>query len=158
MAEEVAYDRKQMVIFKIGSEEFGIDINDVRNIEKFENLTTVPGADEYIEGVLNLRGKIIVILNLAKKINISSKGRSKDSRIVIVELHDETLGLLVDTANEVLWVNDKNIKDAPKIIKDKIGGNYIKGVAIQDERMIILIDLKKILTPDEVKKIAKVGV
>jgi purine-binding chemotaxis protein CheW len=157
-SEKSNYSERQLVIFRLASEEFGVDINKVREIIKLEEITKIPNTDNYISGVINLRGKIIVIVDLAKKLNLPIKEKNKDTRIIVIEVNNSTIGMIVDGCNEVLRLSGEQIEPAPDIIKKRISQEYIEGVGILKERLIILLDLAKVLRESEVEAIVKMPV
>lgn len=141
----------QFVIFGLGNEEFGIEISQVREIIRLQNITPVPQSPDFIEGVINLRGQIIAVMDLTKRFSIS-KGKSSDkSRIVVAEVKGKTMGLIVDEVPEVVRISSANIEPTPEMIGSKIHSEFIKGVGKVGKRLIIILDVDKILTHDEVK-------
>lgn len=152
-AEKKALEEKQLVVFSVNKEEFGVDITEVREIIKVGDITRIPNAEHYIKGVINLRGKIIVVIDLAKKIMVQENQLTDDSRIVVVEIDDVNVGILVDSANEVIRIPLSKIKDAPKAITDKINADYIQGVGIVGERLLILLEMAKVIGDMDVDKL-----
>jgi purine-binding chemotaxis protein CheW len=138
-------DEQQLVIFSLAQEEFGISISEVREIIHLEQITRLPNAQEYVRGVINLRGGIIVVVDLAKKLNLPSKPQDINTRIIVANIKGSLVGIIVDSATEVLRLPKDRIKTAPEIIKKKINAEYIQGVGILDGRLLILLDLEKIL-------------
>jgi purine-binding chemotaxis protein CheW len=138
-------EEKQFVVFSLGNEEFGVNIGEVREIIKMETITRIPNTEQYIKGVINLRGGIIVIIDLAMKLGFPKKVEDKDTRIIVIEEGNNTVGMIVDNATEVLRVNSNQMKPAPPILVQKINANYIEGVGIIDERLLIILDLAKVL-------------
>lgn len=136
---------RQVVVFKLADEEFGVSIDEVREILKMDFITRVPNTESHIVGVLNLRGKILVIVNLAKKLSLKEKEADKNTRILIVESEEESAGVIVDSATEVMKIPESCIEPAPSVITQKINAEYIESVGIVDERLIIMLDLKKLL-------------
>ncbi len=151
-------EERQLVIFKIGKEEFGVDIDDVREIVKMEEITKIPNSEEYVEGVLNLRGKIIVIVDLSKKLRLPAEEKTKDTRIIVVEVQGDTIGMIVDNCNEVIRLSTNKIEPAPEIIRRKLDSDYLDGVGIIDQRLIILINLSKVLSSKAIKEAAGVAI
>ncbi len=138
-------EARHLVAFRIGPEEFGIDISEVKEIIRVDFITRVPNTPEYVEGVLNLRGKIIVIVNLAKRIGLPVKERDEETRILVIESEEQVVGVVVDSSNDVIKIPSSKIEEAPKIITDKVNAEYIKNVGILDERLIIMLDLQSLL-------------
>ena len=148
-------DEKQLVVFKVGNEEFGVDINEVREINRWEEVTRIPNSAPYIKGVINLRGNIIVVTDLAMKLGMPSKEIDDDTRILVVELgNNETVGMVVDSATEVLRLSGEKIRDAPSMITSNIDSNYIEGVGLlENKRLLTLLDLAKVLESEDYEKI-----
>ncbi len=138
-------DERQLVVFRIGQEEFGVNIDEVREIIRMEKVTQIPNTPGYIKGVINLRGNIIVVIDLAMKLGFSSKETDKDTRIIVIKVEDNTVGMVVDYATEVLRLAGDKIEPAPAIITSKIEADYIEGVGVLDERLLTLLDLAKVL-------------
>jgi purine-binding chemotaxis protein CheW len=153
---DASFDEKQSVVFKIGNEEFGVNINDVQEIIRMESITKIPNTADYIEGVINLRGGIIVVINLAKKLGLTVKESDSNTRIIVTEVNDSTVGMVVDSATEVLRLSSKDIQPAPAIVTQKIDSDYIEGVGIIGERLLILLDLSKVIESKEMAQIAGV--
>ncbi len=138
----------QLVSFKIGEEEFGVDILKVQEINRMDQITRVPNAPDYVSGVMNLRGKVIPIIDLRKRFRLAKKERDKDTRIIVVELKSRVVGFLVDAVNEVLRI-PKSVTEPPPPMVAGIGSEYITAVGKLEDRLLILIDLEKILVPVE---------
>jgi purine-binding chemotaxis protein CheW len=154
-ARDRALNEQQLVVFKVANEEFGVDINEVKEIIRWEEVTRIPNSPPYIKGVINLRGSIIVVNDLAMKLGMPSKNIDDDTRILVVEVGDNTVGMVVDSATEVLRLPGEKIKEAPSIVTDSIDTNYIEGVGVLDEkRLLTLLDLGKVLESVDYEKIA----
>lgn len=143
---------KQYVIFKLGNEEYGVDIMNVKEISEFKESTHVPNSPYFVDGIINLRGEIIPIVNLKKRFKVSSSEIDSDTRIIVININDRNVGFVVDEASQVLRINDNDIDDAPEIIAG-VDRQYITGVGKVGEKIIILLDLEKILTDDEKEKL-----
>lgn len=144
----------QLVSFKIGSEEFGVDILKVQEINKLVQITKVPNAPYYVEGVINLRGRIIPIVDLRTRLGLPKKEFDKNTRIVVIDLHGKTIGFIVDAVNEVLRISSDIIEPPPTISKG-INSDYITSVAKLEDRLLILLDLEKLLSEEEQEGIAE---
>ncbi len=142
----------QLVTFKLGSEEFGVDILKVQEINKMMNITKIPNAPAFIEGVINLRGKIIPIVDLRKRLGFKDQDYDKSTRIIVVELDGLVLGFIVDSVSEVLRIPENTIEPPPSMVAG-IESEYIEGVGKLDDRLLILLELKKIFTSPEKKDI-----
>lgn len=138
----------QLVSFKIGSEEFGVDILKVQEINRMVEITKVPQAPHYVEGVINLRGKVIPIVDLRKRFNLELKEYDKNTRIVVVDIGGNIMGLVVDSVSEVLRLPSSTIEPAPEIVTG-INSEYIKGVAKLEDRLLIFLDLSKVIDMNE---------
>ena len=146
-------EERQIVGFNLGNEEFGVNIDEVREIIRMEQITKIPNTAAYIQGVINLRGGIIVVIDLAMKLGLASKSADKNTRIIVIEVGSNTIGMVVDSATEVLRLNGNQIEPAPAVITRKIDSDYIEGVGILNERLLILLDLAKVLEAKEIESI-----
>jgi purine-binding chemotaxis protein CheW len=144
----------QLVNFRIREEEFGVDIGSVWEITKVGEITHIPEAPSFIQGVTNLRGQIIAVIDLAKQFGFSSREELPGSaRIVVTELNGQAVGMLVDEVPGVLNLPGDNIEATPELIQTKIKKDYIEGVAKVEKRLIVILDLMKVLSPQEVEEI-----
>jgi purine-binding chemotaxis protein CheW len=150
---EVKRKEYQLVVFTIGEEEFGVDINQVREIVRLLSITYLPKAPVFIEGVVNLRGQVVAVIDLAKRLSLSAKARGETTRIVIVEFGDNTVGMVVDSVSEVLRLSSDYIEEVPALVQSEIPEPYIWGVGKLKDRLLILLDLKKVLSPEEVQHV-----
>jgi len=144
--EESTEDLLQLVIFQLAGEEFGVEIMQVQEIIRMPDITRIPQSPDYVEGVINLRGKIIVVTNLDTRFGLQSKELDDDSRIIIVEVGENVVGMIVDSVSEVLRLLTVNVEPAPEIITAKIHADYLRGVGKLDDRLLILLDLEKVLS------------
>ncbi|MBU4304586.1 MAG: chemotaxis protein CheW [Candidatus Omnitrophica bacterium] len=145
----------QLVVFKIGSEEFGVEINQVREIVKLVSITRMPKAPAFIEGVVNLRGQIITVIDLSKKLDLPSAGKTDSTRIMVVEVADNTVGMIVDSVSEVLRLAKDDIEATPALIDTEVHERYLRGVGKMEDRLLILLDLNEVLSIDEIHHISK---
>ena len=137
----------QLVTFNVSDEEFAINIVNVKEINRIVDITRVPNVDEYIIGVINLRGKVIPIIDLRKKFGMQAVEHNKSTRIVVVEQSNHTIGFIVDCVNEVLRIN-KNITEQPPQTGTKIDKDMITAIAKLEDRLLILLDLDKLFIKD----------
>lgn len=144
-------DNKEYVIFRLSDESYGVDIDHVENIEKHTSITRVPYTKGYISGIINLRGNIIPVIDVRKRLGIESKSEDKDSRIMIVNVDELKVGMLVDSSSEVLQLSKKQIEPAPKSIGSEDG--YISQVGKDNGRIIMLVDLKKLLELEQLEEL-----
>lgn len=149
-------DLLQLVSFNIGEEEFGVDILKVQEINRMVEVTRVPNAPGYVEGVINLRGKVIPIIDLRSRLNMAQKETDKDTRIVVVELETKVIGFIVDSVNEVLRIS-KTITEAPPPMVAGIDSEYITAIGKLEDRLLILLDLERILNKEERQQLDQVA-
>ena len=142
----------QLVTFNIGKEEFGVDILHVQEINRMTHITKVPNAPHFVEGVINLRGRVIPVIDLRLKLKIEKKEYDKNTRIIVVEVDNKTIGFIVDSVNEVLRI-PANLTEAPPDMVSGIESEYIKSVGKLEDRLLILIDIQKIIQINEMKKL-----
>ncbi|HEY6349071.1 MAG TPA: chemotaxis protein CheW [Candidatus Angelobacter sp.] len=147
----------QIVGFRVGRETFGVPISLVHEIVRVPEITAVPEAPDYVEGVINLRGKIISVLDLRKRFGEKDVTTSKKNRILVVEVGGKMVGLIVDAASEVLKVADSEI-DVPPHIYQNGELNFVTGVGKLRGRLIIMIDLTKILQKGELRRLEEASV
>jgi len=146
----------QVVGFRIGRETFGLPISIVREIVRVPEITSVPNAPDYIEGVINLRGRIIPVVDLRKRFGEKTTEPSKKHRIVVVEMDGRRIGLLVNSASEVLKIPPSEI-EAPHNVFQEGELNYITGVGKLRGRLVILLDLNRILQRGELRNLEEVA-
>ncbi len=134
----------QVVAFKLGKEEYGVDVLNVQEINRLLNITRVPRTHEYIDGVVNLRGNIVPVINLHQKFNIQELGSEDDKRIIVFQFDELKIGILVDEVSEVIRLKPSDIEETAKVYSS-INAEHIKGIAKVNSRLLILLDLPKIL-------------
>jgi len=138
----------QLVSFTIGDEEFGVDILKVQEINRMLAVTRVPNSPEYVDGVINLRGKVIPIIDLRRRFRMDRKEHDKNTRIVVVELSGKVVGFVVDAVSEVLRI-PKSVTEPPPPMVAGLDAEYITAVGKLDDRLLILLDLEKVLSTEE---------
>ena len=137
-------DILQLVSFTLKDEEYAVDILNVQEINRITEITQVPNAPHYVEGVINLRGKVMPVINLRKKFGIEEKETDDTSRIIIMDIDGVTNGLIVDSVSEVLRIPADTVEPPPQI-SSGLNSRFIKGIAKFENRLIILIDINKLL-------------
>jgi purine-binding chemotaxis protein CheW len=135
---------EHLVTFYLDREEYGVDVRQVQEIRRVGDITSVPRAPEFVRGVINLRGRILPVLDLKRKLGLGEVAASHAARIVVVRVRERLLGLLVDGASQVPKIPVSRIEAAPEEVVER-GGDYIRGVAKLDDRLIILVDLERLL-------------
>jgi purine-binding chemotaxis protein CheW len=148
-------DILQLVSFKINEEEFGINILQVQEINRMLQITKVPNAPEFVDGVVNLRGRIIPVVDLRTRLGMPRRQADQSTRIIVVELEESTVGFIVDEVKEVLRI-PKNITEPPPKMVAGIDAEYITAVGKLEDRLLILLDLEKIFSADEVKALGNI--
>jgi purine-binding chemotaxis protein CheW len=138
----------QVVSFKLGSEEYGVDIAQVQEINRMVAITHVPRAPQFMEGVINLRGQLIPIIDLRTRFGMPRAEHTKNTRIVVTEIGSKRVGMVVDSVSEVLRLPVGQIEDAPEMISG-IETEYIRGVGKVDDRLIIMLDLARVISGAE---------
>ncbi len=146
----------QLVSFTIGNEEFGVDILYVQEINRMLQITKVPNAPSFVDGVVNLRGRVIPVIDLRSRLGMNRKEHDKNTRIVVVEVSGNTVGFIVDAVKEVLRI-PTNITEAPPEIVSGVNSDFIMAVGKLEDRLITLIDLEKVLSSNEKKKLKDVA-
>lgn len=148
------FNKNQVVRFMLGKESFGIEIGSVKEIVTVPEITKVPDTPDFIEGVINLRGKIVSIIDLRKRLRFDSCERDKKNRILVTEVDGRIVGLIVDEVSEVLRLNPENIEPPPEVVSFA-GVEYITGIGKLEERIILLLDIQKVLCKEEIGKLEK---
>ena len=143
----------QLVGFRIGKETFGVPIHLVHEIVRLPEITAVPDAPDYIEGVINLRGKIISIVDLRKRFGECRIEPSRKNRILVAEVEGKMVGLIVDAASEVIRLAESKIEPPPEVLESS-EVKYVTGVGKLGDRLVILIDLTKVLQKGELRRLS----
>lgn len=139
---------KQQIVFKLGKEEYGVDIMKVHVIERYQTVTEVPNAPRYIEGVVDLRGEVLPIYNLRAKFNLPAKEPDESTKIIVAYSNGMKIGIVVDAVKEILNIDESQIEEMPKLLTG-IDRRYIKSVSKAGGRMVILIDLDLLVSDEE---------
>lgn len=147
---DLASTLAQLVTFELFSEIFALPILDVREVIHLPDITPVPQAPSFVEGVINLRGQIIPIVDLRRRFGLMPEARTENNRIIVVELNSGVvIGLIVDAVREVERLPLDSILPPPSLIAGSIGAEYIKGISNHEDKMIIHIDLRKVFSTEE---------
>ena len=137
-----------LVTFKLGNNEYAIDIMQAKEIIKMEKITLIPNAPDYVEGVINLRGNIIPIVDLKKRFNLEENDGEKNTGIIIVKIDDVDMGIIIDAISKVVSIATSNIQPPPPMLSG-IGQKYIKGVAKLEDKLLVVLDLEKLIVGDD---------
>jgi len=144
----------QVVIFNLDNERYGVETSQVKEIIRVEEITAIPNAPEFIEGVINLRGQITTIVNLRKRFGMEPKPIDNDTRIIVFEHNGSIIGMMVDTVTEVKYLSKENIDELPGIITSRAESKFLRGVGKLPDGLLILIDLGKVLSEEELSAIS----
>lgn len=158
MAETTTVDKQgatllQLASFKLANEEYAVDIGAVQEIVRMSSITRVPRAPAFVEGVVNLRGKIVPVIDLRRRFGLSSVEATKSTRIVIVQVGGKTVGLIVDSVREVLRLPSDSVSPPPDMVASGVDAAFFKGVGQLGDRLIILLDLQRLLSHDELQSL-----
>lgn len=145
MSEEI-----KVIVFALGDEEYGVEVERVKTIERMQPMTRVPKTPEFIKGVINLRGVVTPVLDLRGRFGLPETEYTDDTRIIIVSVKDIEVGMIVDMANDVIDVDSDKIDDPPEAVGG-IKAKYLRGVAkIGDHRLLVLLNLEEVLNKNEI--------
>lgn len=147
---------KQLVVFKLHNEEFGVEITDVREIVKVGHITRLPHVADYIEGVTNLRGEVIPVISLRKRFGLEAQDNTQDTRIIMLEVNGSMVGFIVDSVTETLRLAESAIEPPPSNIAG-LKAHYLAGVGKLEDRLLILLEVDKILTSEEQIQLHGIG-
>lgn len=156
MEQAVNFNERQLVVFELAKETYGVDISRVQEIIRFQEITKVPKVPDFIEGVINLRGNVIPVIDLRKRFDFEEIEKTNASRIIVVEVDQYTVGMVVDAVSEVVRVNETSIEPPSNIIAD-IDTDYLSGVCKFEDKLIILLELSKVLSASQQAELASVG-
>lgn len=142
-------ERIQLVVFSLDNEEYAVDIKELKEVIKIPVITPLPNSPEFIKGILNLRGRIVVVVDLEKRFNLIRENKTTSKHIIVIESEGTDFGVVVDHVKEVLWVDKDLIHNPSELASAKIKTDYIKGVVVVGEkeksRLLVLLDIKKML-------------
>ncbi|WP_042355991.1 chemotaxis protein CheW [Bacillus rubiinfantis] len=135
---------RKIVAFRLGEEEYGLDIQHVQSIEKIQHITRVPNAPIYVEGVMNLRGNVTPIVDLRRKLQLDSLGHSENTRVIITESDDLVIGFIVDQISDVIDIQEEFIEGTEAISTSEISSNFFDGIAKTAGRLVILLKMEEL--------------
>lgn len=147
-------DQRQFVSFVVAGEEFGVNILTVQEIIRPMAITRVPHAPDFVEGIINLRGRIVPIIDLRKRFGFPPREKNQNTRIVVLEMGEQVVGFVTDAVREVLHVDASTIEPAPELAVG-IDAHYLRGVAKLKDRLLILLDLEGVLSEAETRALEK---
>lgn len=155
MEQNTTVEEKQLVVFKLADETYGVEISQVHEIIRMQDITKVPRTADFIEGVINLRGNVIPVIDLRKRFLFKDREDTSSTRIIIIEVENYTVGMIVDSVLEVSIVTTDLIEPPSNIITD-IDSDYLLGVCKMPDKLIILLDLSKTLTGSEKQELENI--
>lgn len=138
----------QWVTFRLHNETYGIDVLHVHEVLKVSEITPVPGAPDYVLGIINLRGNVVTVVNTRMRFGLPPAGQDYSSRIIIIETGEQVIGLMVDSVAEVVYLHSSEIESSPNVGREE-GARYIQGVHSREEGLLILVDVDRLLTTEE---------
>jgi purine-binding chemotaxis protein CheW len=138
----------QWVTFKLEKETYGINVMQVQEVLRYTEIAPVPGAPDYVLGIINLRGNVVTVIDTRSRFGLESTEVTDNSRIVIIEAEKQVIGILVDSVAEVVYLKASEIDTAPNVGTDE-SAKFIQGVSNREGELLILVDLNKLLTDDE---------
>ena len=149
----------QLVTFQLGEELYGVNIMDVKEIVRLQNVRVIPNAPYYVEGIINLRGEIIPIIDLHKRIKIQSVSHSEDIEMeggfIILNIDNSKIGIIIDKVARVVTVKAEDVKDPPQMLSG-IGSEYIEGVIREETGYLIMLNIRKLFNAKELQKIIEI--
>ena len=141
----------QWVTFKLSDEVYGINVMQVQEVIRLTEIAPVPGAPDYVMGIANLRGNVVTVIDTRKRFGLFGKEPDDSTRIVIVEVDKQVIGILVDSVAEVVNISSSDIETSPNLGEDNESSKYIQGVFSKDDDILILIDINKLLSEQELE-------
>lgn len=142
----------QWVTFQLEQETYGVDVMVVKEVLKFQDIAPVPGAPDYVLGIINIRGTVISVINTRRRFGLQDREVDDNTRIVIIEIGCHIIGILVDSVAEVVYLRRSQIESAPQVNKDE-SARFIQGVCHRDDQLLILVELDKLLTEEELNEL-----
>ncbi|OEH85960.1 chemotaxis protein CheW [Desulfuribacillus stibiiarsenatis] len=146
----------KVIVFRLDSEEYGVEVNQVKSIERVQNVTKIPQSANFVKGIINLRGNVTPIIDLRTRLGMEYLEATDSSRVIIVGVEGMQIGLIVDSANDVIDIPGNLIEAPPKVVGN-VDAAYLRGVAKLDDRLLILLNLDKVLDTVEIKKLEEIG-
>ncbi|ASG66257.1 chemotaxis protein CheW [Idiomarina sp. X4] len=146
----------QWVTFQLDDETYGINVMQVQEVLRYSEIAPVPGAPNYVLGIINLRGNVVTVIDTRLRFGLQPTEVTDNTRIVIIESEKQVIGILVDSVAEVVYLKTSEIDSAPNVGTDE-SARFIQGVSNRDDELLILVDLDKMLTDDEWDEISRLG-
>ncbi len=147
--EESKSELIQLVSFKLEQEEYGVNVLKVREIIRMPSITRVPNTPHYIEGVINLRGKVIPIISMRKRFSLPEGETNNQTRIMVIDMEGELMGFVVDAVSEVIRISESEIQPPPAVVNSAVEQECLAGVINQTDRLLFFLNLEKLISRDE---------
>ena len=144
----------QWVTYQLEEETYGINVMQVQEVLRITEIAPVPGAPDYVLGIINLRGNVVTVIDTRKRFGLDGHVSDDNSRIIIVEVNGNVIGMLVDSVAEVVYLHQSEIDTAPNVNNDE-SSRFIQGVCSREEQLLILVDVDKFLSDEEISDLAK---
>lgn len=155
--QESVVEKVKVVVFRLKDEEYGVEVDQVKSIERMESITRVPNTPPFVKGVINLRGVVIPVINLRSRFQMEEEDYTDSTRIVIVHVNEMEVGLIVDAALDVLDVPLDAIEPPPEVVGG-IEAAYLRGMAKLEDRLLVLLNLDRVLSPEELKQVEQMEI
>ena len=152
-SETTTSTEKQLVVFDLAGEHYGVDIATVREIIQMQTVTRVPGSVSYVEGLINLRGVVIPVVDLRKRFGFDGVEKDKDTRIIVINSNNQDTGMIVDSVTEVLRISSNSI-EPPSAVVSNSESHYLLGTAKLPDRLVILLDVEELLGTEDISQIS----
>lgn len=149
------HKQKQLLVFTLLGEQLGLDVSCVREVLRPQKIHSLPKSPDFIEGIINVRGHIIAVIDLRKKFHLEAEEDTPDKRIVVCKIRRFIVGVKVDSIIEVLNIVEEDIETTPEVVSMQIESDYMSGIARLGERVIVLLNLEKVLTREETNKLTQ---
>lgn len=147
----------KVIVFKLGEESYGVDVEQVKTIERMQPLTRVPKTPPFVKGVINLRGVVVPVIDLRGRFGLEETDYTEHTRNIIVNMDDIEVGLIVDSANNVVDIDSDLITDPPEVVGG-IKAKYLRGVAkMEDDQLLVMLNLEEVLNKDEIIQLEGIG-
>ncbi len=146
---EIARDQSllQWMTFVLGDEVYGLDVMGIKEVLRYTDIAPVPGAPHYVLGIINLRGNVVTVIDARSRFGLPPKDVTDETRIVVLETEVETVGILVDSVSEVVYLRQNEIEDAPNVGSDEMS-QFIRGVCNKNDTLVILINLDRLVSTE----------
>ncbi len=155
MIQEKSLKNIKVIAFRLKDQEYGVDVSQVKSIERLHEVTKMPKSVDFVKGIINLRGEVTPVINLAERFGLGESETTENSRIIIVNLGDVQAGLIVDSANDVIDIPTDMIEPPPQILHE-VDEEFVQGVAKLDNRLLVIVNLEKIFGENEIEQLEEI--